>query len=147
MKGKLVVAFTLALVAALLLTAIAAAEQGGGTGSLTAEGDGFAAMKGSGSITLSGSGVLSMRDLAGDADINVSGKGIKRQPNDRTVIYVGFDGQAQISGSNIVVSLGGKNIKLEATGTGKFLLRGQGKYHTDKEDGVWTETGKVITLP
>ncbi len=147
MKSKLIAAFTLALSAVLLMTAIVAAEQGGGTGTLTAEGDGLAAMKGNGSITISGSGVLSVRDIGGDANINVSGKGIKREPNDRTVIYIGFDGQAQISGSNIVVSLKGKNIQLEAVGSGKFVLRGQGKYHTDKEDGVWTEMGKVITLP
>ncbi len=147
MKHKSVIALTVALSAVLLMTAAAGAEQGGGTGTLTAQGDGLAAMRGNGSIAISGSGVLTIRDLAGDAQIEVTGEGHKREPNERTVVYAGFDGKAQISGSNIVVTLKGKNIKLEATGTGKFLLRGHGKYHTDKEDGEWTERGKVITLP
>lgn len=147
MRGKWLLALSIALVAILSMSAVAGAEQGGGTGTLTAAGDGLAVMRGNGSVILSGAGVLTIRDLAGDASIDVTGRGVKREPNERTVIYGGFDGEARISGSNIVVILRGKNIKLKATGTGKFILRGHGKYHTAGEDGEWTERGTMITLP
>jgi hypothetical protein len=147
MKTKLTVALTMALCIALLLTAVAAAEHGSGTGTLTAQGDGLAVMRGAGTITLSGSGVLTIRDLGDDAKVIWTGKGFKRELNDRTVIYGGFNGQATITGSNILVSLKGKNIDLKATGTGKFLLRGHGTYSTEHESGEWTEQGQTVILP
>lgn len=147
MKTKLLSAFSLALVVALLMTAAAVAAQGEGTGTLTAQGDGLAGLKGNGSITISGSGTLYIRDAAGDASINVTGKGTKRELHNGWMLYAGFDGQAQISGSQITVALSGVNIHLQATGTGKFLLRGRGTYETSKGSGVWTDEGKVLALP
>lgn len=147
MKTKLLSAFGLALVVALLMTAAAVAAQGEGSGTLTAQGDGVAGLKGNGTITISGSGTLYIRDLAGDANINVTGKGTKRELRNGWMLYAGFDGQAQVSGSQITVALSGVNINLKATGTGKFLLRGEGTYKTDKGSGVWTDEGKVIAIP
>jgi hypothetical protein len=147
MKSKLVAALSLALVAAVLMTTAVAAEQGGGSGMLTAQGDGVAGMRGNGSVTISGAGTLYIRDLAGDASINVTGKGVKRELRNGWVAYAGFNGQARVSGSKITVVLSGVNIHLQATGSGMFMLRGRGTYHTDKGNGVWTDEGKVLSLP
>jgi hypothetical protein len=153
-KTRIVQALGLAVVLALFLTTVAAAEHGAGTGTLTAKGNGLAALRGDLSVTLTGSGLLVIRDQAGDATIAVTGRGYKTKgppqgkefPNG-TIAYFGFDGKAEISGSAITVSLRGSDIELEATGTGKFLLRGHGSYHTDKGGGAWTEDGAVVTLP
>lgn len=147
MKTRIVQALGLAVVLAVLLTTVAAAEQGAGTGTLRAKGSGLAALRGNTSVTLTGSGMLLIHDLAGDASIEVTGRGYKKVLPNGTIAYFGFDGKAQISGTDIKVSLRGKNIELEATGTGKFLLRGHGSYHTDKGGGAWTEDGAVVTLP
>lgn len=149
MKTKLVQALGLALVAVLLVTTVAAADQGSGsgTGTLTAKGNGFAAMRGKLSVTISGTGLLVIQDAAGDAKIKVSGKGFKRVFKNGVTVYGGFDGEAKISGSKISVALGGSDIELEASGTGKFFLRGNGSYHTDHDNGAWSKDGKVVTLP
>jgi len=147
MKNKWTLALTLALVVGWLMTGVAAAEQGGGKGTLTAQGDGIAGLRGNGSITISGSGTLYVRDAAGDATINVTGKGVKRELRNGWILYAGFDGQAQISGTQITVALSGINIHLQASGTGKFLLRGEGTYETLHSKGVWTDAGKVIAVP
>ncbi len=146
MKSRLFSALSLALLAILALTTVAGAEQGGGTGTLTAQGNGMAALRGSGSITISGSGVLYIRDQAGDAHVVVTGTGRRFERNGWT-IYAGFHGEAQITGSGMTVALRGANINLVATGTGKFLLRGTGTYETEKESGEWTEKGTVVALP
>ena len=146
MKVKLGSAMGIALIAILLLAASAGAEQGGGTGALTAQGNGFAGMKGAGEITLTGNGILRIRDHAGDAHVEIEGKGKHREAGG-WIIYAGFDGTARITGSQVSVTLTGKNIRLHAEGTGKFVLRGHGTYHTEHEDGEWTREGKVITLP
>ncbi len=147
MKARIVQALGSAVVLAVLLTTVAAAEHGAGTGTLTAKGSGFAALRGNLSVTLTGSGMLVIRDHAGDATIEVTGHGRKKEFPNGTIVYVGFDGKAQISGSAIDVSLRGAKIELEATGTGRFLLRGHGSYHTDKDNGAWTEDGTVVILP
>lgn len=147
MKTKIVSALTLVLVAVLLTTAAVAAEQGGGSGTLTAQGDGIAGLRGNGKVTISGSGILYIRDQVGDASIVVTGKGTKRELHNGWMLYAGFDGEAQVSGSQITVALSGVNINLKATGSGKFLLRGEGTYETSKGSGAWTDKGKVIALP
>ncbi len=146
MKSRLFSALSLALLAILALTTVAGAEQGGGTGTLTAQGNGLAALDGHGSITISGAGILYVRDEAGDADVHVTGTGRMFEHNGWTV-YAGFHGEARITGSGVTVALRGVNINLRATGTGKFLLRGNGTYQTEKESGEWTEEGTVVTLP
>ncbi|MBI5301055.1 MAG: hypothetical protein HY868_02880 [Chloroflexi bacterium] len=147
MKTKLVSAVGIALVAmfVLALGVGAEAESGGGTGTLTAQGDGYVAIRGGGEIVLSGNGVLRIRDHAGDADIRIEGRGEHREVNGEFV-YAGFDGKAFIRGSDLTVTLAGKNIRLHAQGTGAFFLRGRGTYHTQHESGRWTRDGKTITL-
>lgn len=102
--------------------------------------------------TISGNGILWIQDRGGDAVINVSGNGIRSEGENGWVRYAGFDGQATISGSQITVVLSGYDINLEATGTGRFVLRGKGSYSVEKDgiivlDGVWTEEAQVFSIP
>ena len=128
------------------------AQAGGRTGTLKATGDGLAGIRGGGDVTISGSGILWIRDHAGDAVINVSGGGNRREGENGWVRYSGFNGEASVSGSQITVALSGFGIDLEATGTGKFMLRGSGSYSVEKDgiivlDGVWTEEAQVFSIP
>ena len=145
-------AIALILVGAVALPAgVALAQGGAGTGTLTASGDGLAGVRGNGNITISGNGILWIRDHAGDASINVSGNGERSELPSGWIRYIGFDGQAQVSGSKVTVALSGWGIELEATGTGKFLLRGNGTYSTSRGDqvfvGEWSQEVEIISMP
>ncbi len=149
--------FSLVMTLALTLSALAApqtalAQSGGGAGTLTASGDGLAGIRGNGTVTISGNGILWIRDDGGDALINVSGNGRQVELPSGWIRYTGFHGQAQVSGSKITVALSGVGIKMQATGTGKFVLRGSGSYSVEKDGeivmtGVWAETAEVMKLP
>jgi len=147
------IAVLLALVgAAAFAPQSALAKAGGGSGTLTASGDGLAGIRGNGTVTLSGNGVLYIRDRAGDASIQVSGNGTRRELPNGWIRYVGFRGEAVVSGSQITVALSGYDIQLTASGTGKFVLRGHGSYTIQKDgatvvSGAWTETAEVFTIP
>ena len=129
------------------------AQSGGGNGTLKATGDGLAGIRGNGNVTISGNGILWIRDSGGDAVINVSGNGGHRSEGENGwVRYSGFDGQATVSGSQVTVALSGFGINLEATGSGKFIMRGSGSYTIEKDgiivlDGVWTEEVQVFSIP
>lgn len=123
------------------------AQSAGGTGTLTASGDGLAGIRGNGSIYITGNGVLWIRDHNGDAVINVSGYGERKVMPNGWIRYIGFHGEATVSGSWVTVALSGYNIYLQASGTGKFVLRGEGTYDTGKFSGVWSENVEVIPLP
>lgn len=120
-----------------------------GSGTLVAEGDGMATLQGSGSVTVSGSGMLRILDRGGDAEITVSGNGGRTLDSVREgawVVYRGFEGQAYVSGSNIIVSLRGDDITLEANGTGRVYLRGQGTYTVNGDEGRWLPRGRFVQL-
>ncbi len=123
-----------------------AVESGDGTGVLHAEGHGTAALHGGGSIEISGSGRLYIIDVAGDADINVTGNGTLTETDRGVMIYRGFDGTASITGSNVKVALVGRNIVLDARGTGVFYLRGEGTYTVNGHEGRWSPTGTRLSL-
>jgi hypothetical protein len=94
---------------------------------LTAEGKGAALFQGNGTITISGTGTLRIRDVAGDAQISVSGNGRRKATTENGwTRYAGFRGSATITGTNVVVELTGGSIKLKATGNGTYVLRGKG---------------------
>lgn len=144
--------FSIAAVLALLAATAfapqpALADSGGGTGVLTASGNGLAWIRGNGTITISGNGILEIRDHAGDAEIRVSGAGKKTELAGGVIRYIGFNGSATVSGSDVSVSLSGYNIRLEARGTGKFILRGNGTYTVNGVHGTWSRTRQVHTLP
>lgn len=132
----------------LLVPAVALAQSGGGTGGLEAEGAGLAAVRGDIDVTVSGAGVLFVRDHAGDAVIEVTGTGVRRDLSNGWIHYSGFNGEAHVTGSQVLVALSGANIHLYATGTGGYLLRGVGSYTVWGEggeeivrEGAWTDDG------
>ncbi len=158
MKNKrLYLIFSFALAVSLFSAALVApqtafAESGGGTGTLTADGDGLAGIRGNGTVTISGNGILWIRDHAGDAAITISGNGVRDALPGGWIRYSGFNGSATVSGSQITVALSGYSIHLNATGTGKFVLRGNGSYSVVKDGdvvltGSWTEDAEVLSIP
>lgn len=158
MKSQhLTLIFSLALAFALIGAGIltpqpALAESGGGIGTLAADGDGLAGIRGDGTVTISGNGVLWIKDHNSDASISVTGNGTKREMPNGWIRYTGFQGEANVSGSMITVALSGYDINLQATGTGKFVLRGNGSYTVEKDgvivlSGAWTEQVEVFRIP
>jgi hypothetical protein len=157
-KKKTSVIFTIAMLFTLLGTLAFApqaayAQSGGGNGTLIADGDGLAGIRGNGTVTVSGNGVLWIRDTAGDAEINISGESGHRAEGERGWIrYSGFNGQAVVSGSQVTVAVSGFDIHLEASGTGKFIMRGNGSYSVERNgvtlvNGSWTEEAQVFSIP
>lgn len=143
-----IVAILVSMLALLVPQVAGAQTTGGGTGTLEAQGDGMAAIRGNATVTITGDGTLWIRDDAGDASINISGTGT-RSERDNWVRYVGFDGSATVSGSDLLVALRGENIELDATGQGVYGLRGSGSYtaygsnNNVLESGSWTEPGEI----
>lgn len=154
---RLFTVFTIALALAIICAGTlsaqpASADSGGGTGTLTASGDGLAGIRGNGSVTISGNGILWVRDRAGDASINVTGYGVKTEMPNGWIRYSGFQGNADVSGSMITVALSGYDINLKASGTGSYVLRGNGTYSVEKDgviimSGAWTDSAEVQKLP
>ena len=114
----------------------AAAVAGGGR--LHAEGDGIAILGGRGVVDLKGNGILWIRDLRGDARIDVSGYGEKKEFEDGWIQYSGFRGHARVSGSRIVVCIAGVDIDLHAGGIGRAMLWGHGTCVMSGVDGEET---------
>ena len=111
----------------------AAAAAGGGR--LHAEGDGIALLGGRGAVDVTGNGILWVRDLRGDARIDVSGYGEKEEFEDGWIQYSGFRGHARVSGSRIVVCVSGVDIDLYAGGIGRVMLWGHGTCVVSGVDG------------
>jgi len=112
-----------------------------GTGSLEASGSGTALTHGSLDLALScDDGTLMVRDRAGDMEIEVTGNGVKDQ-SDRWTMYHGFDGTADITGSDVSVALVGSGIELTATGTGQAILVGDGIYQVSGSGGDVISSG------
>ena len=108
-----------------------------GAGTLTARGDGIAALGGIGKVELSGNGILWVKDIAGTATIEVTGYGQKEEFADGWVQYAGFHGNAEIQGRRIIVVIAGVDINLEARGRGRVRLWGHGTYEINGHSGEW----------
>jgi len=108
-----------------------------GTGVLTAHGDGIAVLGGRGIVNVSGNGLLWVKDLAGNATIEVTGYGEKKVFNDGWIQYSGFRGTAHIAGARIVVVIAGVDIDLEARGHGRVILWGHGTCELNGEPHEW----------
>ena len=119
-----------------------------GKGTLTAQGDGIALLAGRGIVRLEGHGILWIKDLEGNAEINVSGTGQKKEFPDGWIQYSGFRGTASIKGSRIRVVLAGVDIDLHAAGRGGVILWGHGTYEINGQSGRWESErlGKRIML-
>ncbi len=119
-----------------------------GTGMLTAEGSGTAIVRGDIEMQLSAdAGSLSVCDRAGDMAINITGEGTRTEDGAR-VIYTGFNGDATISGSDVVVTMTGTGIELVVEGTGTAVLIGTGSYEVvGGRSGEWRNPYLVESAP
>lgn len=119
-----------------------------GIGKLSAQGDGIAALSGKGIIDLSGNGILWVKDLNGDAKIEVTGYGSMKRFADGWVQYSGVHGNAHIKGSSMRVIIAGVNVDLQAKGRGKAMLWGHGAYTINGKPGQWENNnfGKFLTV-
>ena len=119
-----------------------------GKGTLTAQGDGIALLAGRGIVRLKGNGILWVKDMAGNAEIEVSGIGQKKEFPDGWIQYSGFRGTASIKGSKIRVVIAGVDIDLHAAGRGVAILWGHGTYEINGQSGRWESErlGKRIML-
>jgi len=112
-----------------------------GTGTLKASGSGTAWIHGSLDLTLScDNGTLMVHDRAGNGNITVTGNGAEDQTG-RWTIYRGFDGTADITGSDVSVALVGSGIELTVTGTGRAILVGDGTYQVLGSDDSLISSG------
>ncbi|MFZ4828711.1 MAG: hypothetical protein ACOYLB_15280 [Phototrophicaceae bacterium] len=121
-----------------------------GSGTVTANGDGRAAIMCSAcTVTLSGDGLLAILDSEGDSEVSISGAGRSSQRETdwgTATVYQGFNGSVTISGAFVAIALRGENISLNANGTGRVWLRGQGSYTINGENGNWQEAGSALTV-
>ena len=108
-----------------------------GVGKLQAQGDGIAILFGKGAVELSGNGTLWIRDVAGNARIEVTGYGVKKEFPDGWIQYSGLRGTASIKGSNIRVVIAGISIDLDAKGHGGAILWGHGTYELNDRSSDW----------
>ncbi len=112
-----------------------------GTGTLEASGSGTAWIHGSLDLALSCDyGTLMVHDRAGDMAITVTGNGVKDQSG-RWTMYHGFDGTADITGSDVSVALVGSEVDLTVTGTGRAILVGDGTYQVSGSGGDVISSG------
>jgi hypothetical protein len=141
MLRKVLTLMAVIVVAMLVVVPVVSAEEVRGKGTLTAQGDGIAILRGKGTVDLSGNGTLWIRDVAGDAVIEVTGSGQKEEFSDGWIQYAGFHGTAHVEGSRIVVIVAGVDIDLTAQGRGMARLWGHGSYQCPDGAGEWKATG------
>jgi hypothetical protein len=116
-----------------------------GSGGLWAYGTGSAYLNGNGAVFATGMGLLKITDNAGDAVVVVNGMH-RSISKGETVAYAGFNGHAYISGSNITISLAGRDVRMAASGDGTVTLKGYGNYNVNGTQGFWTADGVQVTF-
>lgn len=146
MLRKVLTLMVVAVVAMLAVVPVVSAEEVHGKGSLTAEGDGIAILRGRGTVDLNGNGTLWIKDRAGDAVIEVTGSGERKEFSDGWIQYAGFHGTAHVEGSRIAVVLAGVDIVLTAEGRGIVRLWGHGTYEGSHGTGEWKATGLGVRV-
>ena len=141
MLRKVLTLIVVVVVAVLAVVPVVSAEELRGEGSLAAQGDGIAILRGRGTVDLTGNGTLWIKDVAGDAVIEVTGSGEKEEFPDGWLQYAGFHGEAHVEGSRIAVIVAGVDIELTAQGRGLARLWGHGSYQNPDGAGEWKTTG------
>ena len=113
-----------------------------GEGVLDAHGTGIAAVKGSLDYTVrADEGILLVRDIGGDAQVNVVGLGGTGQWRGFTA-YFGIHGAAHITGSEIAVIVVGHDMNLHVAGEGWAFLKGVGTFTANGHGPFrWTTDG------
>ena len=99
-----------------------------GRGHLQARGDGVVAVKGRLEYTAHADrGILLVKDVAGDAQIDVNGEGSCDGAFHGFIVCFGT-GTAHITGSDVAVILVGNNLGVDVVGKGWAYLQGRGVY-------------------
>jgi len=142
----LVLATTLGLAPAAYAADTSTDVSATGVGKLQAQGDGLAMLYGKGAIELSGNGTLWIKDNGGDAKIEVTGYGAKKEFPDGWIQYAGFHGNGNIKGSAMRVILSGVDIDLTAKGRGGAILWGHGTYSINGISGQWSTNASMKPL-
>jgi hypothetical protein len=102
-----------------------------GEGVLEARGDGLIAAKGRVDYTAHADrGVLLIKDIAGDAEIDVQGEGDCSAEWNGFMICFGT-GEAHITGNEVAVILVGNNIGVHVEGKGWAYLKGRGYFEVN----------------
>lgn len=103
-----------------------------GAGTLSAQGTGVAAVRGLVDYRATGAAgdILLVRDVAGDARIDVQGYNGTGEWRGFTV-YFEFTGAITANGTDLAVIVVGQNIDLDATGRGWAYLRGNGQFQVN----------------
>ncbi|MEM9953527.1 MAG: hypothetical protein AAF846_18105 [Chloroflexota bacterium] len=135
----------------LIVAAPSLAQVARGSGAVEADGNGraLAICTNECTVELSGTGVLAILSLDGSVEVTIDGTGIAEDRETEwgtAQVYAGFNGTATISGDFFAVSLRGVNITLDAEGTGRIHLRGNGTYVVNGETGEWSEEGESVPL-
>ncbi len=119
-----------------------------GAETLTTEGNGTAVFSGNLSMTINATNAkLVIKDLAGDAEINITGdytpvnENEEDDDNNRAFVYHNFTGTAHITGSRLTVMVHGDDLNITAEGDGSSILSGRGSYNVEKA-GVSSEEMK-----
>jgi len=141
----MVLAATIGLAPAAYAADTSADVSANGIGKLQAQGDGIAMLYGKGTVELSGNGTLWVKDNGGDAKIEVTGYGTKKEFPDGWIQYAGFHGNGNIRGSAMRVVLSGVDINLTAKGRGGAVLWGHGTYSINGITGQWSSN--ALTKP
>ena len=101
-----------------------------GEGKLLAVGNGETHISGNlRYYSASGKGTLTVVDNAGDLKIFVNGFGHKKIVSGNTTKYEGV-GSVILRGSDVIVELEGKHLRLSVKGEGTAILCGVGRYKT-----------------
>jgi hypothetical protein len=117
-----------------------------GRGVLGAHGSGVVALKGAGEVYLNANrGILLVKDLGGDAVVEVEGGGGTGEWNGFDV-YFG-SGKAHIAGRDVAVIVIGTDIDLRAKGKGWAYLQGRGYYFVNRFGPFpWHERGGFAAI-
>ncbi|WP_135612879.1 hypothetical protein [Methanococcoides sp. AM1] len=105
-----------------------------GEGALNADGDGTIVLSGQLNVTINATdAMLVIKDLAGDADINVTGEydlvnEERAEKGNRALVYHDFTGDAIINGSRLTIMVRGEDMTVFAEGSGSASLSGEGSY-------------------
>ena len=110
------------------------------------EGNGYAYLRGDLTVDVRARpGTLTLHDIAGDAILHLSGAGRKVVRGAWTYVY-GFNGQAHADGSQIGLTISGRNVVLDATGRGVLHVRGRGFCTVDGVEYHWSDTQQELSV-
>jgi len=128
---------------ALVVATPAIALHVSGTGRLTAWGEGTVRGEGAGEFYTRGAGRLTIRDLGGDAEIEIHGFRYSRRTVDGLKVYQG-SGWARISAPDAILELEGDIDSFTACGKGACHMKGKGFFRLHGATRPWPATDGSI---